>query len=81
MGIYEPTKGKIVYNGKEVHINNAKNRLAYAKHAQMIFQDPYASLNPRMTVESIIAEGMEIHGMYTPEKENKEFMNYLNLLV
>lgn len=80
MGIYEPTKGKIVYNGKEVHINNAKNRLAYAKHAQMIFQDPYASLNPRMTVESIIAEGMEIHGMYTPEKRKQRVHELLELV-
>ena len=80
IGIYEPTKGKIVYNGKEVHINNAKNRLAYAKHAQMIFQDPYASLNPRMTVESIIAEGMEIHGMYTPEKRKQRVHELLELV-
>ena len=71
MGIYEPTKGKIVYNGKEVHINNAKNRLAYAKHAQMIFQDPYASLNPRMTVGQIIGEGLLAHGIF---KKNDEKM-------
>lgn len=80
MGIYEPTHGKIVYDGKEMHIKNSKSRLEYAKHAQMIFQDPYASLNPRMTVESIIAEGMEIHGMYTPEKRKARVHELLELV-
>ena len=80
MGIYEPTEGKIIFNGKEVKVSNAKNRLAYAKKAQMIFQDPYASLNPRMTVESIIAEGMEIHGMYTPEKRKQRVHELLELV-
>lgn len=80
MGIYEPTEGKIIFNGKEVKVSSAKNRLAYAKKAQMIFQDPYASLNPRMTVESIIAEGMEIHGMYTPEKRKQRVHELLELV-
>ena len=61
MGIYSPTSGKILYDGEELHVKSAKDRLDYAKKAQMIFQDPYASLNPRMTVGDIIAEGMEIH--------------------
>ena len=64
MGIYEPTKGEIVFDGNVVKTKKTKDRIAYAKHAQMIFQDPYASLNPRMTVGDIIAEGMEIHGLY-----------------
>lgn len=76
MGVYEPTMGKIIYDGKELHVKTAKDRFEYAKKAQMIFQDPYASLNPRMTVGSIIAEGMEIHKMYTPEKR-KERVNEL----
>lgn len=80
MGIYEPTHGKIIYDGKEVQIKGAKDRLEYAKHAQMIFQDPYASLNPRMTVESIIAEGMEIHGLYTPEKRKQRVHELLELV-
>lgn len=80
MGIYEPTEGKIIFDGEEVRVSNAKNRLAYAKKAQMIFQDPYASLNPRMTVESIIAEGMEIHNMYTPEKRKQRVHELLELV-
>lgn len=80
MGIYEPTEGHIIYDGQEVQIKKSKDRLAYAKHAQMIFQDPYASLNPRMTVESIIAEGMEIHGLYTPEKRKERVHELLELV-
>lgn len=64
MGIYKPSKGHISFNGEEVKISNNKSRLEYAKKAQMIFQDPYASLDARMTVGSIIAEGMDVHGMF-----------------
>ena len=71
MGIYKPTKGKLIYDGREVDLTKKKERFAFAKKAQIIFQDPYASLDPRMTVGSIIAEGMEIHGMYD-EKRRRE---------
>lgn len=64
MGIYRPTKGKLFYDGKEVDLSRRKERVAFAKKAQIVFQDPYASLDPRMTVGSIIAEGMQIHGLY-----------------
>ena len=68
MGIYHPTSGKMIYDGKEVNLKHTKDRYNYSQKAQIIFQDPYASLNPRMTVGSIIAEGMEIHNMYDKEK-------------
>lgn len=68
MGIYPATKGVMKYDGKPVNIKKTKDRYEYAKKAQIIFQDPYASLNPRMTVGSIIAEGMEIHNMYDKQK-------------
>lgn len=80
MGIYETSDGKIIYDGQEIHVKKAKDRLNYAKHAQMIFQDPYASLNPRMTVESIISEGMEIHGMYNAEQRKKRVHELLELV-
>ncbi len=64
MGIYHPTSGKMKYEGKVVDLKKNRDRFAYSKKAQIVFQDPYASLNPRMTVGDIIAEGMEIHGMY-----------------
>lgn len=68
MGIYRATKGTMKYNDKVVDIRKTKDRFEYAKKAQIIFQDPYASLNPRMTVGNIIAEGMEIHNMYDKQK-------------
>ena len=64
MGIYPPTKGELRFRGKKMDLKSAKDRFAYSKQAQIIFQDPYASLDPRMTVASIIAEGMLIHKMY-----------------
>lgn len=80
MGIYQPTEGKIYFNNEEINIRKAKDRYKYAKKAQMIFQDPYASLNPRMTVGSIISEGMEIHNMYTPEKRKERVGELLDLV-
>ncbi len=64
MGIYTPTKGKLLYDGKEMDLTRKSERFAFAKKAQIVFQDPYASLDPRMTVGSIIEEGMRIHKLY-----------------
>lgn len=80
MGIYQPTEGKIYFNNEEINIKKAKDRYKYAKKAQMIFQDPYASLNPRMTVGSIISEGMEVHNMYTPEERKEKVSELLELV-
>lgn len=62
--LYEPTGGSVLYQGKDVARLGRAGAVAYTKNVQMIFQDPYASLDPRMTVETIIAEGMRLHGMY-----------------
>ncbi|HCW81031.1 MAG TPA: oligopeptide ABC transporter ATP-binding protein OppF [Ruminococcaceae bacterium] len=77
MGIYQPTKGKIYYRGKEVNVKSTKARYEYSKKAQIIFQDPYASLDPRMTVGSIISEGMEIHHMYDKKKRQQRVYELL----
>lgn len=77
MGIYHPTKGKISYRGKEVNLKHTKDRYNYSEKAQIIFQDPYASLDPRMTVGSIISEGMEIHNMYDREKRKQRVYELL----
>ena len=71
MGIYQPTKGKLIYDGKPVDLSNKKDRFAFAKKAQIVFQDPYASLDPRMTVGSIIEEGMIIHNMYDAKRRQE----------
>lgn len=77
MGIYHPTKGKLSYRGKEVNLKHTKDRFAYSEKAQIIFQDPYASLDPRMTVGTIISEGMEIHHMYDHEKRQQRVYELL----
>ena len=80
MGIYKPTKGKLIYDGKKVDLTRKKERCAFAKKAQIIFQDPYASLDPRMTVGSIIAEGMEIHGMYDEKRRRERVAELLDIV-
>jgi len=77
MGIYHPTKGKLSYRGKVVNLKHTKDRFAYSEKAQIIFQDPYASLDPRMTVGTIIAEGMEIHHIYDHEKRQQRVYELL----
>ena len=77
MGIYHPTSGKILYDGKEIDVKKTKERYEYSKKAQIIFQDPYASLNPRMTVGSIISEGMEIHHMYDAKRRQERVYELL----
>ncbi len=63
--LYEPTDGTILFDGRDITRFSAKERKQYAREAQMIFQDPYASLDPRMTVGDIIGEGLDIHGICT----------------
>ena len=71
--LYNPTSGEIFFDGTEIHtLHDRKEQLAFRKDMQMIFQDPYASLNPRMKVRDIVAEGLKIHGLATTEKEIDE---------
>ena len=80
MGIYSPTTGQVIYHGKKELLVKKENLFEYAKLAQIIFQDPYSSLDPRMTVGSIIEEGMIIHNMYN-KKVRKEIVYELLDLV
>lgn len=74
IGLYGATGGQVLYNGKEVNSLKGKDRKDFTKKAQIIFQDPYASLDPRITVSDIIAEGIDIHGMYSgQERMNKVY--------
>ncbi len=73
IGLYDITDGEIVYQGKTIsEIKTPHERKELAKSIQMIFQDPYASLNPRMTVSEIIGEGFDIHGLYKNKTERYE---------
>lgn len=67
--LYDPTEGEVIFNGKNIYELSRHEMNEVRKNFQMIFQDPYASLNPRMTVEDIIAEPFEIHGIYKNRKE------------
>ncbi|HWI48508.1 MAG TPA: ATP-binding cassette domain-containing protein [Rummeliibacillus sp.] len=71
--LYDITDGEIIFKGRDVHDKkNHKDLKSFNKEMQMIFQDPYASLNPRMTAGEIIAEGFNVHGLYKDKKERKE---------
>lgn len=72
--LYEPTKGKIFYEGEDI---TQGKMLPYRKKMQMIFQDPSASLDPRMTVREIVGEPLDIHKIYKNKKEQNEFINTL----
>lgn len=77
--LIEPTSGEILFNGKNIVNYSAAEMRAIRRKMQIIFQDPYASLNPRMTIGDILAEPMEIHGLHT-DKENrrKRLLELLN---
>jgi len=68
--LYKPTSGEIWFDGKK--IETKKDILEYRKKSAMVFQDPYSSLNPRMTVSDIIAEPLDVHKMYRNKKERQE---------
>jgi oligopeptide transport system ATP-binding protein len=74
--LYEPTGGEIIYDGVDIANLSEKEMLKYRKKIQMIFQDPYASLNTRMTIADIIGEGLEIHTSLRG-KEKQERIEYL----
>ena len=67
--LYKPTGGEIYYDGNLI---TDKNMLEYRPKMQMVFQDPYSSLDPRMTVEEIIGEPLDVHHLYSNSKERRE---------
>ena len=76
--LYDPTDGEIIFDGKDVSkLKSRADKREFNRKMQMIFQDPYASLNPRMTVEDIIAEGIDIHGLAKSKKERSEMVENL----
>ena len=76
--LYKPTGGEFYFDGELVHSGNI-TRLR--KEMQMVFQDPYSSLNPRMTVEDIIGEPLDVHQLYTGKSERREKVLHLMELV
>lgn len=74
--LYKPTDGEIIYNGVDLTKLSHKERRKYCKDIQLIFQDPYASLNPRMTIGDIIAEPIRINHLL-PEDQIEDRVTYL----
>ena len=75
--LYEPTGGKITFDGNvilDVENKVKVDMLPYRQKMQMVFQDPYSSLNPRMTVEDIIGEPLDVHKLYSSKKERHEMI-------
>ena len=78
MKLYEPTSGKVVFDGKDISTLKGKDLLEFRKNVQIIFQDPYASLDPRMTIGEIISEGMDVHFKLTDKEKNDKVAELLN---
>lgn len=75
--IYEPTEGRIELRGKDITKLSPKQLKPYRRQMQMVFQDPYASLNPRMTVADIIAEPLRTHGIGKPAQWQEQVSEML----
>ena len=78
--LYEPTSGSIIYDGKPIYDSEkkiAEKMLPYRRKMQIIFQDPSASLDPRMTVGEIVGEALDIHKLYTGKGEREARINQL----
>ena len=73
--LYEPTDGTILYDGKVLFDKKKKiavDMLPYRRRMQIVFQDPYASLDPRMTIGDIVGEGIDIHHLCANAKERHD---------
>lgn len=70
--LYEPTSGTVYYHGEDVTKIKGGHLAEFRRNVQMIFQDPYASLNPRMTVGEIIREPMDIHHIFNTKEEREQ---------
>jgi len=79
--LYEPTAGQVFYRGTNIYDLPRSQMLAVRRQMQMMFQDPYASLNPRMTVSDIVGEAIDIHELAKGRKERTERIHELLRLV
>jgi oligopeptide transport system ATP-binding protein len=75
--LHKPTAGEVIFNGKDLTKLNGGDMRRMRRHLQMIFQDPYASLNPRMTVGSIVSEPMQIHKLVPKGQRNQRVQELL----
>ncbi len=76
--LYEPTSGEVIYDGVDISKMSESELKPYRKKMQMIFQDPYASLNSRMTVGDIIGEALDIHGLASGDERGRIIQELLD---
>lgn len=75
--LYDVTSGEILFDGKDISKLHGKELLEFKHRAQMVFQDPYSSLDPRMTIGEIIAEGMDVHLSLSREEKHRRINELL----
>ena len=78
--LYEPTAGEVLFEGQDIYALSPKEMKEHRKEMQMIFQDPYASLDPRMTVEEIIAEPLVIYGIGNKKERRERVIELLEMV-
>ena len=78
--LYEPTAGEVIFEGQNIYDLSPKEMKEHRKEMQMIFQDPYASLDPRMTVEEIIAEPLVIYGIGNKKERRERVIELLEMV-
>lgn len=78
VGLYPPTSGQVLYEGEEISSLSHRDRAPFRRKIQMIFQDPYASLDPRQTVSSILTEPLRIHRLARPRQRRLRAMQLLD---
>ena len=78
--LYQPDAGQILYQGRDIWQLDRKENLRYRKDVQMIYQDPYASLDPLSVVSTSIAEGLDIHGLYPGKARRERVLELLHMV-
>ena len=80
MGLYKATSGDIFFDNVNINKLKGKEKKDFTRRAQIIFQDPYSSLDPRMTVGDIIGEGIDIHGIYSGQERTDRIYELLDII-
>ena len=78
--LYDPDEGRIRFEGRDIGAFNASERRAFNRRVQMVFQDPYSSLNPRMTVKQVLSEALAVHDMRPRAEIPRRIMELLDLV-
>ena len=80
MRLLEPTEGTVEFDGKDITKLSAEEMRKTRRDIQMVFQDPYASLNPRHTVEKILGEPLLVHGMKNAKERKQKVHDFLEIV-